>query len=360
MKLIPLGELCEIVMGQAPPAEMCNKDGVGIAFVKAGEFTNRYPLIREWTTRPLRKATEGDVLVCVVGATAGKICLGVDSAIGRSVAAIRPDAERLTTLFLYYFLQTRTILLRGQSQGMAQEVITLEMLEGVLVPWVPLEEQRRIAAILDKADALLQKRRLALQKLDSLTQSIFLDTFGDPVANPKKIVKKSLKELIELKSGNFLPSTSMTEGPYPVYGGNGIAGYHDEFMFEDRQIVIGRVGVYCGVVHVSDKNAWVTDNALYVAWKSPELDSTYLATALSIANLNQYAGQAAQPLISGSRIYPVEILVPTKLEQAEFANMVAVKQALDSKFARSTKIAERLFSSLQQNAFDGGFECEAL
>ena len=70
---IELGEVVEIVMGQAPPGAACNKDGEGTVFVKAGEFQERSPAIREWTTQTLKMAAPDDSLVCVVGATAGKV-----------------------------------------------------------------------------------------------------------------------------------------------------------------------------------------------------------------------------------------------------------------------------------------------
>ena len=95
MSLVDLGEVTETVMGQAPPGKECNKDGVGTIFVKAGEFGPRFPIEKEWTTKPLKFSKSGDVLICVVGATAGKINLGIDCAIGRSVAAIRPLSKHL-------------------------------------------------------------------------------------------------------------------------------------------------------------------------------------------------------------------------------------------------------------------------
>jgi len=64
--------------------------------------------------------------------------------------------------------------------------------------------------------------------------------------NPKGIRKQPLGELIRLKSGDFLPAAEMAEsGTYPVLGGNGISGFHDQYKFEEPQIVIGRVGAYC-------------------------------------------------------------------------------------------------------------------
>lgn len=175
---VALGEITETVMGQAPPSADCNKEGKGVVFVKAGEFSEIEPLIREWTTKPLKFAKKGDVLVCVVGATAGKINLGIDCAIGRSVAAVRPQPTRLDTGYLHYFLRTRTDRLRATSQGLAQGVITREMLACLEIPLPSLSEQRRIAAILDKADGLLRKRKHTIEHLDGLTQSIFFDLFG--------------------------------------------------------------------------------------------------------------------------------------------------------------------------------------
>ena len=96
---VKLGDLVQIIMGQAPPGAECNKSSIGAIFVKAGEFGMLRPVVREWTTQPLKFAKYGDVLICVVGATAGKINLGLDCAIGRSVAAIRPY-ELLDQLYL--------------------------------------------------------------------------------------------------------------------------------------------------------------------------------------------------------------------------------------------------------------------
>jgi type I restriction enzyme, S subunit len=66
-----LGKIAEFVMGQAPPGTECNKSGEGTVFVKAGEFGRLYPERVEWTTKPLKFAQYGDVLICVVGATVG-------------------------------------------------------------------------------------------------------------------------------------------------------------------------------------------------------------------------------------------------------------------------------------------------
>lgn len=135
VRFTPLGDLVTIVMGQAPSSKDCNFDGRGTPFVKAGEFGARRPIIREWTTNPLKHARKTDVLLCVVGATCGKLNLGEDCAIGRSVAAIRPEPTKLDQFYLHYFLMTLVDRLRAGSVGAAQTVISKEMIQSVTFPW---------------------------------------------------------------------------------------------------------------------------------------------------------------------------------------------------------------------------------
>lgn len=177
-----LGEVSEFVMGQAPPGSECNLQGLGEPFVKTGEFGELYPEIREWTTKPLKFAKKGDILICVVGATIGKLNLGINCSIGRSVAAIRPT-EQIDTKYLYYMLMPFTIKLRQNSRGSAQGVIGKTELSAVKIRVPPLAEQHRIVAKVDELMALCDQleqqhssaqeahETLVSQLLATLTQS---------------------------------------------------------------------------------------------------------------------------------------------------------------------------------------------
>lgn len=215
-------------------------------------------------------------------------------------------------------------------------------------------EQHRIIEILDEADRLRRLRREAGAKAARILPALFLKMFGDPATNRRGLRKEPLGKLIRIKSGEFLPAKDMAkEGIYPVYGGNGITGLHDKYMFEEQKIVLGRVGVYCGAVHYSEQNAWITDNALYIADKFELIDDRYLVAALEIANLNQYAGRAGQPLISGSRVYPVEILVPPEEEQFAFASAASKLVSLDDYREKAKGQLDRLWDVLMAQAFSG-------
>ncbi|MCM2275258.1 MAG: restriction endonuclease subunit S [Candidatus Didemnitutus sp.] len=159
-----LGDVVDLVMGQAPSSKETNFGGRGTPFVKVGEFGEFRPVIREWTTNPLRMAKRTDVLLCVVGATCGKINLGEDCAIGRSVAAIRPHTSKLAQFYLYYYMMTLVERLRDGSVGAAQTVISKEMVESVQIPLPSLAEQQRIVAVLDEAFAGLATAQAHAEK----------------------------------------------------------------------------------------------------------------------------------------------------------------------------------------------------
>jgi type I restriction enzyme S subunit len=269
---------------------------------------------------------------------------------------LRPREGRLSGRYLYHWVRSSAFVkdMVSKSTGASYPAVSDKIVKASSIPLPPLYEQRRIAAILDKADSLRQKRKQAIALLESLTEAIFLEMFGDPVSNPKGFPTVSLGELFKVSSGNGLTSKEMDQsGEYPVYGGNGISGHHSEYMFEDPQLVIGRVGVYCGAVHFTEPQAWVTDNALYVREYKNAINVRFLEWSLRLANLNQYAGRAAQPLISGSRIYPVEILLPDEFKQTEFAKTVEQKERLLGQLTTAIKNAETLFASLQHRAFAG-------
>ena len=188
-KLVRLGEIAEFVMGQAPPGSECNTNGLGTIFVKTGEFGSLYPEVCEWTTKPLKFAKTGDVLICVVGATVGKLNLAIDCAIGRSVAAIRPVAQ-LDTKYIYFALMPFTLRLRAQSRGSAQGVIGKTELDAVQIRLPSVAEQHRIVVKVDELMALCDQlenqhsnaaeahEKLVSHLLGTLTQSQSAEDFS--------------------------------------------------------------------------------------------------------------------------------------------------------------------------------------
>ena len=156
VELTHLDKVADFVMGQAPPGDQCNTNGDGTVFVKTGEFGELYPVVREWTTKPLKIAKKGDVLICVVGATVGKLNLAIECAIGRSVAAIRPRGP-LEAKYLYFMLMPFTLRLRSGSRGSAQGVIGKAELAAIKLRVPSEDEQKRIVTKVDELTAMCDK-----------------------------------------------------------------------------------------------------------------------------------------------------------------------------------------------------------
>lgn len=132
----------------------------------------------------------------------------------------------------------------------------------------------------------------------------------------------------------MLSNKNRLDGAIPVYGGNGITGYHNEALVHEPTIVIGRVGEYCGSVHLTDNEAWITDNALYVTRYLFDIDKKFLLYMLKEINLNQYANRAGQPNISQASIANVEVPCPTLEEQKSIISEVESYEQIISEASR--------------------------
>jgi type I restriction enzyme S subunit len=117
---------------------------------------------------------------------------------------LRPGAD-VDPRFLFYAVwnpQFRRMAAKQMTGSAGQKRVPTDFFERFEIPLPPLPEQRRIAAILDEADALRRKRREALGLLDALLRSAFLEMFGDPVTNPRGWETKALGRVCDITTGN--------------------------------------------------------------------------------------------------------------------------------------------------------------
>lgn len=302
----------------------------------------------------------GDVFINITGASIGRVAAfdrnGDKANVNQHVCIIRPKPEQLDFRYLTTLLcspQYQENINRLQRGG-TRQALTFDMIANFDIPLPSLSEQRRIAAILDKADAIRRKREEGIRLTEALLRSTFLEMLGDPATNPKGWEIVPLGQAISVKSGDFLPAKAMnSDGEYPVYGGNGVNGRHDKYLFDTPQIVIGRVGIYCGAIHYTAPFSWVTDNALYVSERKVALLDQYLVAALSHANLNQYASRSGQPLISGQRISQVPLAIPPMTMQQKFGGAINKVHELHSRRQSAFNECHNLFQSLVHRAFRG-------
>lgn len=290
------------------------------------------------------------IILSAIGARCGKCFYVAGKWVSlANTQIIIPDASIADVRFLWHQLNDESSWPRS---GTAQPFIKPSDVKRRTVFLPPLVEQKRIATILDKTDNLRRKRQESIQLANELLISKFEETFGNPHTNAKGFPTISLGELVKLKSGNFLPSHEMAgTGGVHVYGGNGINGEHDTAMFEEVKLVIGRVGAYCGAVHLTKPRSWITDNALYVSEISPKVRLEYLAFALNLANLNQYSSRSGQPLVSASRLYPVKLVLPPLSLQDVFLEIVDRTTRFQASQINSLEVLEEMSRSLASELF---------
>lgn len=162
----------------------------------------------------------GDLLMTIVG-TIGRVAIVPDNLTGicvqRSVAVLKPKPETVYNRFLMYYLQNMCPYLEQESRGVAQKGIYLKQLNNLTVILPPLDEQRKIAAVLDKVSDLIAKRRQQLDKLDKLVKSRFIELFGDPILNQYGWSKVPLEENATLLNGRAYKQDELLDsGKYPV------------------------------------------------------------------------------------------------------------------------------------------------
>lgn len=131
-----------------------------------------------------------------------------------------------------------------------------------------------------------------------------------------------LGDCMDISSGDSIKVSEATEGKYLVYGGNGIAGRHTASNASKGTIVIGRVGALCGIAHITETDAWVTDNAFIVSYSEKFLDRDFFALLLNQLNLRKSHRGSAQPVISGISVYPIPMPLPPLAEQKRIVKKV--------------------------------------
>ncbi|WP_270666829.1 MULTISPECIES: restriction endonuclease subunit S [unclassified Aeromonas] len=207
--MVKLGEIFKITSGGTPSRSKREYyENGSIAWIKTGDLHNKFIThasefiteagLQSSSTRIYPKNT---ILVAMYGATIGACSiLKIEACTNQACAAFTPN-EKVDTLFLYYLLKYSQPKFINAGAGGAQPNISATFLKNFEIPLPPLDEQKRIAAILDKADAIRQKRQQAITLADDFLRSVFLDMFGDPVTNPKGWDEVILKDIADIRSG---------------------------------------------------------------------------------------------------------------------------------------------------------------
>lgn len=207
---IPIFEFCKTGSGSTPNRSMASRYyGGSIPWVKSGELrekeiyeTEEYVTAEALKESAIKLVPSGALLVAMYGATVGRMAvLKTEATTNQAVCHIVPDSKKADTNYLQYALRAKVPYLLSMRVGGGQPNISQQIIKETKIPLPPLPEQRRIAAILDKADAVRRKRQEAIRLTEEFLRSVFLDMFGDPVTNPKGWHEQRLDAVSDIQSG---------------------------------------------------------------------------------------------------------------------------------------------------------------
>ena len=336
-----LGDLCDIYQPKTLATEQLVADGKYYVYGANG-IIGRYNDYNH---------EQSEILLTCRGATCGTINISQPySWINGNAMVIHRKSEDLSFDFLKYLMLSLDYSLI--ITGAAQPQITRQKIAPIIVKFPSLSVQQYIVSELDKINELIRLKKEQLKDYDNLAQSIFYEMFGDPVVNEKGWEVKKFADLYKLKSGDSLSTKNFVEGEIPVYGGNGISGYHNDFNMDGDFIIIGRVGVYCGNVREVHGKFWLTDNAFQLFYNREIQYPCFIHYLLEILDLHKYANAAAQPVISNLTLKDVEIIIPPLSLQQLFAQRIELIEKQKEKVQRTIKDLETLLASRMQYWFD--------
>jgi type I restriction enzyme S subunit len=270
-------------------------------------------------------------------------------------------SPKLDASFLFWWLKCHRAQLELLGNGATFKEVSKAIVERIEIPLPPLDEQKRIAAILDQADELRRKRQRAIARLNQLGQAIFHEMFGDATTNPKGWPTKPLGELAANEDGKRIPvkmsDRANVEGVYPYYGASGIIDYVDGFIFDGERLLIGEDGANLlsrssPLAFIARGKYWVNNHAHVLAFNGVA-NLRYLEFFIEAIDISRYVSGSAQPKITQKQLNSIEVPCPPMVIQERFSEIIEELESQKVQMAASYDLSNQMFSSLQNRAFQG-------
>ena len=176
----PLSELCDVTMGQAPDGSSYNTESLGLPLIAgASDLGDSTPRPSRWTSTPTQRCKQGDIILCIRASIGDRNWADREYCLGRGVAGLRAKPDRLEPRFLWHWLSVATSSLLHAARGATFLQVSRREIESLDVPAPEsLAEQRRIADLLDKADAVRRRRNEATALASEMLRVAFLNMVG--------------------------------------------------------------------------------------------------------------------------------------------------------------------------------------
>ncbi len=360
--MVRLGDICKFQSGGTPSKSNPDYFGGTIPWITTialtGNIINETNAV-QWITPKAIQETAAKIVPeysIMVGTRVGVGKIAINSVPMSTsqdvVSLINIDSERWDKEYLCKLILSRNNYLLSQARGATIKGIKIDILAELIIPDVPLSEQRRIAATLDKVTDLIFKRRQQLDKLDELVKARFVEMFGDPVSNSKGLPTERGIDFFKLSNGRFVPEDKRFESGIPAYGGNGISWYTDDALLNSDTLVVGRVGFLSGNVHFAKCPLWVTDNAMYVSYyDKTKYDLLFLCDLMKHIDFRRFQDAGDLKKITQKPFMNMEYIRPTLQQQHCYVSFVEQIEGVKATIEHSLEKLETLKKALMQEYF---------
>ena len=373
-----LDEICAINMGQSPDSSTYNEDSNGLPFFQGNaDFGEIYPAVRMWCSEPTKIAREKDILISVRAPIGALNIAKCECCIGRGLAALTVNEDICAQEYLWHVLSSKVDELNSKGTGSTFKAINKKTLSEIEIPLPPLDEQRKIAAVLDKVSDLIAKRRQQLDKLDELVKSRFIELFGDPLVDDGRYPKRALGALAEVGSSKRIFEKEYVAEGVPFYRtkeivelskGNRITTelfitrerydeIRDEYgMPQKGDLLISAVGTI-GVIWIVDgqNDFYFKDGNLLRVAATERFAPTYLKHLLESligAYKQEMSSGTAYAALTISALKEMQVYEVPLAEQEQFAAFVAQTDKSKLAVQQGLQELEILKKSLMQEYFE--------
>ncbi len=368
-----LEDICSINMGQSPESSSYNENGEGMPFFQGNaDFGELHPKVRIWCNAPTKIAECGDILISVRAPIGALNIADKQCCIGRGLAALTVNETLCSPKYLWYGLECKVDELNSKGTGSTFKAINKKTLAETEIPLPPLEEQRRIAALLNKVSDLIAKRRAQLDKLDLLVKARFAEMFGK-TQYPHTALIKLIVEGAGLSYGIVVPGDNVKDG-VPMIRPSDFK--NDNLYLEDvyrvapeieakyartrligDEILVQVIG-QPGQVMLADircKGMNVTRNLAVIRPNCNRINRIYLKIYMQTQEAQAFMlGETKQSTLKQlplSRLKELEIPVPSMALQEQFAAFVEQTEKSKLTIQRSLDKLETLKKALMQQYF---------
>lgn len=386
-ELVRLDDLCKMNSGGTPSRSNLSYYNGKIPWAKISDIENAEGGVIKYTEEHItneglasinnRIFPKGILLLAMYGSVGKVAFTGMEMATNQAILGIQiKDELILDYSYLKYWFQTIKEKLLNRAVGGILQNISLGIVKDLLIPLPPLATQKRIAEILDAADALKRKDQQLLKKYDELAQAIFIDMFGDPVKNEKGWEVKKLGEVcLKITDGEHLNPTTVSSGKPLImakdimFDGVDFSDYkcvseidfikftkkcnpiYGDLILVSRGATIGR----CCVVNTNRQFCLMGSTILIKA--SMDLSTEYLNQLFKIENfknkLVNVSSASAQQAIYISNVKELSTPIPPLELQLKYSSYLK-NIKLQLQICSNMKFdSETLFNSLIQKAFNG-------